>query len=322
MVISVNNLNKTFKQYKKGSGLSGSVKALFKREYFDIEAVKDLSFEIERGELVGFIGSNGAGKTTALKCLSGLLHPTGGTVNVLGYTPWDRKRDFLKNISLIMGQKNQLWWDLPAIDSFLLNKVIYEISDEDFDNRVGELVELLDLSEILNIQVRKLSLGQRMKCEIAASLLHEPEVIFLDEPTIGLDVVMQQRLRQFFKEYNEMKKTTIMLTSHYMDDVKELCKRVLVIDKGVLIYDGQLDELVARYAIKKNIVVTTSKVVLDDDVKQFGEIVEHDDRRWIIAVDRMEVPKVASELLKRLPVEDLDIREITLDEVVRRIFSK
>lgn len=192
--ISVFNLTKNFKQYKKQPGLLGSVRSLFHRESYDIEAVKNISFDIEQGELVGFIGPNGAGKTTTLKCLSGLLYPTDGVVNVLGYTPWDRKRDFLKQISLVMGQKNQLWWDLPAIDSFLLNKEIYEIPEDVFRERLSKLVELLEIEDIIEVQVRKLSLGQRMKCELIAALLHAPKVLFLDEPTIGLDVLMQKNL--------------------------------------------------------------------------------------------------------------------------------
>ncbi len=249
-IIEVKNLTKTFKIYKKEPGLSGSLKSLFSRKYENKTAVNDVSFSIEEGELIGFIGPNGAGKTTTLKMLSGLLYPSGGSVSVLGYKPFDRKNEFLKQISLVMGQKNQLWWDLPPMDTFLLNKEIYEISDKDFKSRVEELSELLDVKDILNVQVRKLSLGQRMKCELMAALLHHPKILFLDEPTIGLDVVVQQKLRDFIKEYNIKYKATILLTSHYMRDVKHLCKRVVVINYGQIIYDGNLDQLTKQYAKK------------------------------------------------------------------------
>lgn len=249
-IIEVKNLHKSFKIYQKEPGLAGSFKSLFHRKYEKKEAVKDVSFTIEEGELIGFIGPNGAGKTTTLKMLSGLLYPSGGHVSVLGFTPFDRKHEFLKQISLVMGQKNQLWWDLPPMDTFLLNKEIYEILDTDFKKRVEELSELLDVKDILNVQVRKLSLGQRMKCELMAALLHHPKIFFLDEPTIGLDVVAQQKLRDFIKEYNEKYKATILLTSHYMRDVKQLCKRVVVINYGEIIYDGDLDQLMKEYAKK------------------------------------------------------------------------
>lgn len=228
----------------------GSVRSLVKREHFDVPAVKDVSFDIEEGELIGFIGPNGAGKTTTLKMLSGLIYPSGGEISVLGYKPFDRKKEFLKQISLVMGQKNQLWWDLPPMDTFLLNKEIYEISDADFNERVEELSELLDVKDILQVQVRKLSLGQRMKCELMAALMHQPKILFLDEPTIGLDVVVQQRLRHFITAYNKKHKATIILTSHYMQDVKQLCDRVIVINFGGLIYDGRLSDLTTKYAKK------------------------------------------------------------------------
>lgn len=320
--VSVFKLNKTFKQYKKEPGLMGAVKGLFKREYYDINAVNEISFEIEEGEFVGFIGPNGAGKTTTLKCLSGLLYPTDGVVNVLGYTPWDRKREFLKQISLVMGQKNQLWWDLPAIDSFLLNKEIYEIPTDKFNQRLEEIVDLLEIEEIIDVQVRKLSLGQRMKCELASSLLHNPKVVFLDEPTIGLDVVMQQKLRTFFKNYNQNFGTTVMLTSHYMDDVKELAKRVIIINDGHVVYDGDLDKLVKKYVRNKNISFVLNKRVTVEDVRKFGEIVEFERHNVVISVPREDVPAVSAKVLRSLPVEDLDIRELPLDEVVRQIFNE
>lgn len=321
-IVSVHKLNKTFKQYKKGSGLKGAIKSLFKRDYFDIEAVKDISFDINEGEFVGFIGPNGAGKTTTLKCLSGLLYPTNGVVNVLGFTPWDRKREYLKQISLVMGQKNQLWWDLPAIDSFLLNKEIYEIPTDQFKSRLEEIIDLLEIEDIIDIQVRKLSLGERMKCELASSLLHNPKVIFLDEPTIGLDVIMQQKLRNFFKSYNEKFNTTIMLTSHYMDDVKELAKRVIIINEGNVVYDGDLSHLVRKYVNHKNISFALSKRILKADLAGLREIIEFDGRNVVLSVAREDIPAVSAKLLKNLPIEDLDIREIPLDDVIRKIFKE
>ncbi|MCA9375382.1 ATP-binding cassette domain-containing protein, partial [Candidatus Dojkabacteria bacterium] len=316
-IIKVSNLSKSFKQYKKEPGLVGSLKSLFYREYLEIQAVESVNFNIERGEFVGFIGSNGAGKTTTLKCLSGLLYPSSGMIEVMGENPWNRKKSFLKKISLVMGQKNQLWWDLPAIDSFLLNKSIYEISDADFKKKLNELVDLLELEEVINIQVRKLSLGQRMKCELLSALLHSPEVLFLDEPTIGLDVVMQQKLRNFFREYNEDYKTTVILTSHYMEDVKELCKRVIVIDSGKIVYDGLLKDLIAKYATHKNISFVTNKKIVKSDIEGFGDLIDSAGTNATISVKREDVPQVSAAILKRLPVEDLDIKEIELDEVVR-----
>ncbi|MBN2101175.1 ABC transporter ATP-binding protein [Candidatus Dojkabacteria bacterium] len=321
-MISVQSLSKFFKQYKKQPGLLGSIKSLFKREYFTIKAVDNISFEVEEGEFVGFIGPNGAGKTTTLKCLSGLLFPTAGKVSVMGYTPFDRKKEFLKQISLVMGQKNQLWWDLPAMDSFLLNKEIYEVSKEQFDKVIDELVEMLDLKDVLNVQVRKLSLGQRMKCELVAALLHSPRVLFLDEPTIGLDVTMQKRLRDFFKEFNGKFKTTVILTSHYMDDVRELCKRVIIIDKGKIIYDGELDSIVKQYVKDKYITMRFLKEIDKVDVTKFGKLVKFEGDVATISVAREDVPNVSAKMLEELPVDDVDIKEMDLDDVVREIFEK
>jgi ABC-2 type transport system ATP-binding protein len=322
LAVNVKNLKKYYKIYKKEAGLLGSLRSFFSRKSFEIKAVDDISFEIEKGEFVGFIGSNGAGKTTTLKCLSGLLYPTSGKVSVLGYTPWARNREYLKKISLVMGQKNQLWWDLPAYDSFVLNKEIYEVTDDDFKKKVDELIDLLSLGKVINIQVRKLSLGQRMKCELAASLLHSPQIVFLDEPTIGLDVVMQKRLRTFFKEYNEKYGTTVILTSHDMEDVKELCKRVIMVDDGHIIYDGSVKNLIKEHVKFKTISFVLSKPVNKLDLEKIGEIVSLTDTNGLIKVDRNAVANASSKLLQAFPIEDLDIDELSLDEVVREIFSK
>lgn len=247
MVISVSHLSKFYESFKKEPGILGSLKSLVSRKYEKIHAVNDISFEIEEGELVGFIGPNGAGKTTTLKCLSGLLYPNKGKIEVLGHNPYERKSDFLRQIALVMGQKNQLWWDLPVMETLLLNKEIYELSKERFNQVVRDLAKLLDVEHLLKVQVKKLSLGQRMKCELIAALLHSPRVLFLDEPTIGLDVVMQQNLREFIREYNRKYRATILLTSHYMVDVEELCKRIIIIDEGRIIFDGPISSIVKKH---------------------------------------------------------------------------
>lgn len=297
------------------------MKSLFHREYYDAKAVDDISFEIDEGELVGFIGPNGAGKTTTLKCLTGLLYPTGGKVSVLGYTPFERKHDYLKQISLVMGQKNQLWWDLPAIDSFNLNKEIYEIPDEKYKKTIQELSELLEVQEILQVQVRKLSLGQRMKCELIAALIHNPKILFLDEPTIGLDVIMQQKLRDFVKAYNENYQSTIILTSHYMKDVEELCKRVIIIDHGKILYDGKLSNIVKKYAKNKSITAIFEKPVALEQLKKLGQVLFFEPTKVIISVERNKSNYVASKLLEGYPVEDLNIEEPNIEEIIRDVFS-
>jgi ABC-2 type transport system ATP-binding protein len=247
MIIEAQRLSKHFRVPQKTPGLRGAIKGIFTREYRDVHAVKEISFTIKEGELVGFLGPNGAGKTTTLKMLSGLLHPTSGDAHVLSFIPWKRERRFQKQFTMIMGQRTQLWWDLPAWDSFLLNKEIFEIPDSEFQTTVKELTELLEIEDLLEIPVKKLSLGQRMKAEFACSLLHSPKVLLLDEPTIGLDVVMQKKVREFILTYNRRRKATILLTSHNMDDVSELCSRIILIDHGQILFDGPLTEIHERY---------------------------------------------------------------------------
>lgn len=319
--IQVNNLKKYYQIYKKEPGFGGSLKSFFKRKYETIKAVDGVSFEIKEGELIGFIGPNGAGKTTVLKCLSGLLYPTNGYLSVLGYTPSQRKSQYLKQISLVMGQKNQLWWDLPAIETFLLNKEVYEIPQKQFEQTLDELTSLLDIKELLRIQVRKLSLGQRMKCELAVALLHSPKILFLDEPTIGLDVVSQKIMRDFIKDYNSRKKSTIILTSHYMDDVKELCRRVIIIDKGSLIFDGLLSEIYEKYADHKVISAVFSKEVDFKKLEKIGLVKEVNPPRSIIWVKREAVSAASAELLQNFPVEDLNIEEVPIESIIREIFA-
>jgi ABC-2 type transport system ATP-binding protein len=319
--VSVKNLRKFYQVHQKEPGLGGSLKSLFNRKHEDVKAVDNVSFSIDEGELIGFIGPNGAGKTTTLKCLSGLLYPTEGDIQVLDYIPCDRHNDFLKQISLVMGQKNQLWWDLPAMETFLLNKEIYEVPDEQFKKTLDELVELLEVQDILKIQVRKLSLGQRMKCELIAALLHSPKVLFLDEPTIGLDVVMQKKVRDFIRIYNKRFKSTIILTSHYMDDVKELCERVIIIDRGKIIFDGKLDEIVKKFADYKTLSVVLSKEIDVKKLAEIGEVKEYNYPKVEISVERATAPFAASQLLQKFPVADLNIEEPPIEDIIRQVFS-
>lgn len=320
-IISVNRLQKFYKVHQKEPGLTGSIKSLFNRKYYDVKAVDGVSFNIEEGELIGFIGPNGAGKTTTLKVLSGLLYPTAGEVSVLGYTPWERKPAFQKQFSLVMGQKNQLWWDLPAIESFILNKEIYEVPDAQYKKTLDELVELLDVKDFLKVQVRKLSLGQRMKMELIAALIHSPKILFLDEPTIGLDVVMQKKMRDFIRQYNKKYNATIILTSHYMDDVKELCKRVIIIDKGHVLFDGALDEIIKKFANHKLLTVVFSKEVTEKELKKVGVVKEFEFPRAVISVKRTTASAAAAELLQNFPVADLNIEEPKIEDIIREVFT-
>lgn len=320
-IITTKNLRKEYKVHKKEPGLLGSIKSLAKREYKTVEAVQDISLTIDQGELIGFIGPNGAGKTTTLKMLSGLLYPSSGEASVLGFTPWERKKDFLKQFSLVMGQKAQLWWDLPLYDSLLLQRDIYEMSQKDFEESLAELTELLDLDEFLKIQVRKLSLGQRMRGELAAAFIYRPKILFLDEPTIGLDIVVQKKIREFIRAYNTRHKATIILTSHYLDDVRELCKRIIIIDKGNIMFDGETEVLIAKHVDHKQITVTLSKELPRTDIESFGNVVSYESHKASIQVPRIDTTRVAAELLSTLPVDDISIEEPSLEDVVRELFT-
>ena len=320
-VISVHHLKKHYKVHQKEPGLMGSIKSLVRRQYKNVKAVDDISFAIGEGELIGFIGPNGAGKTTTLKCLSGLLYPTDGQVSVLGHIPWNREPAFQKQFALVMGQKNQLWWDLPAMETFILNREIYEVPEARFKKTLDALVELLDVKEVLNVQVRKLSLGQRMKCELIAALLHSPKVLFLDEPTIGLDVVMQKTMRDFIKEYNRKFNSTIILTSHYMDDVKELCERVIIIDHGHVLFDGKLQNVIDRYARNKIIEVVFSRDVGVRQLAEFGDLKEYEHPKARIVVPRGQAAHKAAELLQKFPVADLNIIEPPIEAIIREVFT-
>src|SRR5437773_11271704 len=322
--IAVSHLTKTFRTYKKQPGFRGAVKGLFRRQYEQTLAVNDVSFTIEPGELVGFLGPNGAGKTTTLKMLAGLLYPTSGSARVLDYVPWERHDGYRRQFALLLGQKNQLWWDLPARESLELNAKIYGIPDDVLERTVGEMTELLAVRDKLNVMVRELSLGERMKMELIASLLHQPKIMFLDEPTIGLDVVSQKTVREFLREHNARQKTTILLTSHYMTDIQELCERVIIIDRGTIFFDGRLNEVLDRFADFKLITrrCEGASNCSAEDLSKFGEVVEQNPGSIQIKVKRDRVIPVCKALLDELPVSDIDIQEVPIEEVIRRIFAR
>ena len=321
-VIEVNGLTKAFRTYKKQPGFAGAVKGLFRRKYEQTVAVNEVSFKIEPGELVGFLGPNGAGKTTTLKMLAGLLHPSGGEAKVLGYTPWERADGYRRQFALVLGQKNQLWWDLPARESLQLNAEIYGIPKDRFEKTVGEMTELLAVGHKLNVSVRELSLGERMKMELIASLLHQPRVLFLDEPTIGLDVVSQKTVREFIRRHNATHRTTILLTSHYMADIQELCERVIIIDHGKIFFDGLLSEIVDRFADFKLLTIQCENAdqFSKERLSRYGEVTEQTSAAITLKVKRDRVIAVCKSLLDDLPVTDMDIQETPIEEVIRRIF--
>jgi ABC-2 type transport system ATP-binding protein len=320
--IETHGLSKTYVSHKKKPGLSGALWGLFTREKTEVEAVKDISISIEQGELVGFLGPNGAGKTTTLKMLTGILHPTQGSAGVLGFNPSDRKPEMLKQISLVMGNKMQLWWDLPAWDSFLVLKELYEVPAEEFKKRTEFLLETLQLTDKVHIQVRKLSLGERMKAELVAALLHSPKVLFLDEPTIGLDVVSQKRIREFLLDLNKRDNCTVVLTSHYMQDVQELCDRIVVIDQGSLVFDGTLETLSDQFSDTRRLRLTLSESVEGSLLVQFGHVVSHQEGEVVLEVPRGRIASTAAEALNRLPVADLAIEEVDVEEVIRVLFTQ
>ncbi len=296
-----------------------AVRGLVKRQKVEVPAVDGISFNLEPGEIVGFLGPNGAGKTTTLKMLSGLLYPTSGEVRVLGFIPWKREKAFLRQITLVMGQRNQLVWDIPAINSFELNRAVYGIPQKDYESMLKELTELLDLEPLLHKPVRNLSLGERMKCEIAASLLHRPKVVFMDEPTIGLDVTMQRRIRAFIADYNRRYGATILLTSHYMSDVEALSRRVIVIHHGKILFDGELSELVQSFTTYKTIVIQLQDC--RDDLAGYGQVISCDAGKTTLRVPRDETSAVTAKLLHDFPVIDLTVEDPPLEEVIDRVFT-
>jgi len=319
--IKVKKLTKIYKVPQRDSGLSAAFKSLFNRKYIDVPAVQEISFELAEGEMVGFLGPNGAGKTTTLKMLSGLLYPTGGEIKVQNFTPFDRKKDFLKSITLVMGNRNQLVWDIPVIDSFERNKAIYEITSQEYKKTMDQLTELLNLSPLLTKPVRNLSLGERMKCEIGAALLHRPKVLFLDEPTIGLDLMMQKSIRNFIREYNRQFNATIMLTSHYMADVEALCNRVIVINNGKLLFDGSLSKLMDEFSSHKTITITID-MADPTDLSTYGEILNQENGKTVLKVVKEKVPAVTAKILNEIPLKDLSVEDATIEDVIEEFFKK
>jgi ABC-2 type transport system ATP-binding protein len=318
--IVVDHLVKNFEVVEKGQGLSGAISSMFSPKKKAVNALKGVSFAIQPGELVGFIGPNGAGKTTTLKTLSGLLYPTSGFVSVLEFNPWERQPEFLKQISLVMGQKNQLWWDLPAIETFELNRAIYEIPKREYEANLAELTSLLGVTDLLKTQVRRLSLGQRMRLELVAALLHKPQVLFLDEPTIGLDLVAQASVRDFIYDYNKRFGATILITSHNMNDLVDLVRRVIVIDQGKLIFDGAFEELINRFAKEKIIKLHLSKEIDIKHLEEIGKVKNINFPKVTISVERATVAAAAAEILQNFPVADLTIEEVPVEDIVRKVF--
>lgn len=326
-MIQVQNLSKTFKVHKKEPGLWNSIKSLFWREWTYKEALKNISLEIKPGELVGLVGANGAGKTTLVKILSGIIHATSGKVSVLGFNPWDRKNEFRKQISLIMGQKAQLWWDLPAADCFLLLKEIYQIPEEAYQKNLKELVEALDVSNILHIQIRRLSLGERMKMELIAALLHQPKVVFLDEPTIGLDLTAQKAIRDFLLEYRKRYNPIMILTSHYMEDIKKLCERIIIIKKGELVYDGPLKNILNTYGTEKvlNIQLNPDSQSQFEEQRQnikYSEVIFQEGSLVKFKTEQKKVGQAVTEIVKNFDVLDLKIEEQGIENIIESLMRK
>jgi ABC-2 type transport system ATP-binding protein len=342
-VIRVQELTKQFRVYQKDPGLMGALHGLWRRRYETVSAVRDVSFQVEEGEMVGFLGPNGAGKTTTLKMLAGLLYPTSGTATVLGHVPWERHDDYRRQFALLLGQKNQLWWDLPARDSLELNGRIYGIAADETRRRIESLCDRLQVGDKLATAVRELSLGERMKFELVAALLHQPRILFLDEPTIGLDVVSQQSVREFLREYNRTHRTTILLTSHYMADIQQLCARVIIIDHGTVFYDGPLSGIIDQFSDSKQITVrlhppdtlavpaTDTAGRLDSPLldpshratlSRLGEVTEVSAAQVRLHVKRDQMVRTCKALLDELPVRDMDISEVPVEDIIRDLFAR
>lgn len=321
-MIIAKNLKKHFKVHKRPPGFGAAVKSLFSRTYETVKAVDGVSFTIERGERVGFLGPNGAGKTTTLKVLSGLLHPTSGEVTVEGFVPFERSAELLSKITLVMGQKSQLIWDLPPSETYAMNRAVFDVPQAQFDATLRELDELLELGPLVSKPTRQLSLGERMKCELAAALLHQPTTLFLDEPTIGLDVAMQVAIRDFIRAYNLKHSATVLLTSHYMDDVVALCPRIIVIDRGTLIHDGDLKGLIKQMDPDKRVSFTTASVIDDETLAKLGHVHSKEGKRVTLKVSESELPSTVSYILATLKASDLAIEDPPLEDILRTMFGK
>lgn len=319
--IEVHDLTKSYRVFQKREGLWASVRALFHREYKTVQAVRGVSFQIERGEMVAFLGPNGAGKTTTLKLLAGLIYPSSGTATVLGHVPWKREFAYRRRFALVMGQKNQLWWDLPARESFRLHKEIYRIESSRYDRRVGELTELLEVTKLVDQPVRELSLGERMRMELIAALLHEPDVLLLDEPTIGLDVVSQRRVQEFLRTYQRERGLTVILTSHYMKDVEALCQRAIIINEGEIKHDGPLADIVDRFNTHKVIELQFGGSSIPEGLSEFGDLVESQPPRVKLRVPRARVAETLAAVLARHNVEDVGVHDRPLEEAIAEMFT-
>ena len=320
-IIDIKNLVKTYRVYQKSEGVGASLKGLFKREYRNVEAVNNIDLQVEKGEFVAFLGPNGAGKTTTLKLLSGVINPDSGTCQVMGFTPWERKNEYRRKFALVMGQKNQLWWDLPAAESFRLNQHIYCVPADQFNATRDELCDMLDVTRLLNQPVRELSLGERMKMELIAALLHQPDVLFLDEPTIGLDVVAQHKIQEFLKHYQQERNNTILLTSHYMKDIEALCQRVVVIAGGKIYHDGSLDGIVDKFSGDKIVTLHISDSASIDQLKDLPDVIEAQAPKIKFRVSRERVGEVLSAIFRSHQVDDIVVEDPPLEEVISNVFS-
>jgi len=319
--IQVQGLTKVYRTYQKEAGFWGAVRGLGHRRYKETAAARDVTFSVQEGELVGFLGPNGAGKTTVLKMLSGLLYPTRGEASVLGFTPWRRQNEFKRQFALILGQKNQLWWDLPASESLELNRVIYGIEPASARQTIDELTELLDVRDKLDVMVRELSLGERMKMELIAALLHRPKVLFLDEPTIGLDVVSQKNVREFLRDYTTRNRITTLLTSHYMQDIEELCERVVIIDHGQVFFDGALQDIIDRLATHKIITLTRRKGLPEINPARFGSVLEKSPTQIRLKIPRDQIVNASRDLITALEVDDFTVEDVPIEDIIREVFS-
>ncbi len=322
--IKVNNISKSFKTYNRDPGIKGALKSFFNREYTDFHALKNIDLNIDKGEILGILGENGAGKTTLIKLMVGLLHPTDGSININNYIPWDRNNDFLKMITVVMGQKNQLWWDIPASESFLLNKRIYQIDDKNYNHMLNEMVDLLDVQDKLHTQVRRLSLGERMKMEIIASLLHKPKIIMLDEPTLGLDVMSQAKIREFVKYYNEQYNATFIITSHYMNDIDSMCKRVFVMNKGEGLYDGDFSSLIKKINPTKKLLYTFENIpneeIINDLKSNFSFTLNNN--ILIAQLNDEFLNQLLQKLFKISNPQSFLIEDLPVEETMRSFFEK
>ena len=321
-LIEIKGLTKSYRVYKKPEGLLGSVRGLFKRTYHDVEAVRGIDLQVEQGEFIAFLGPNGAGKTTTLKLLSGVINPTSGSATVMGFVPWQRAYEYRRRFALVMGQKNQLWWDLPARESYRLHQQIYRIEPSDYLRTLDELTDLLTVRKLLDQPVRELSLGERMKMELIAALLHRPDVLFLDEPTIGLDVIAQHNIQQFLRHYQQQLQTTILLTSHYMKDVAALCQRVVIIADGLLKYDGSLSGIVDKFSSSKIVTLQIAEGHEPADLGLLGEVLSKQWPRVKLKIGRGDVPKRLAEALTRYTIEDVVVEDPPLEDMIAQMFSE